>query len=233
VSSSDEREIREAVVTRLRAIMPGARIVHELNVAGQGSNRIDVAAVGERVIVAVEIKSEKDTLTRLSHQLEAFGACAHHVIVAAHIKHFKAYRDRNWRADVPDGYALDHEPFAGRGWWNHLGAVWPYPAAEGHQFISHDARSVPWNLPDRFIAWADIGGIRQPRAAAMLDMLWRDELAAEAGRHGIGSTSRTTHPQLVSSMVWAMTGREIATAVCRQLRGRRFAEADHPIGEAA
>lgn len=39
--SSDEQEIRDFVVAKLRQLMPSARIVHELNVSGQGSNRLD------------------------------------------------------------------------------------------------------------------------------------------------------------------------------------------------
>jgi len=68
MSSASEEEIRAAVVGRLRELMPDARIVHELNVAGQGSNRIDVAAIGKQAIVGVEIKSRKDVLKRLDEQ---------------------------------------------------------------------------------------------------------------------------------------------------------------------
>ncbi|MGX1741606.1 hypothetical protein ACWIEX_08630 [Bosea sp. NPDC055353] len=95
--SADEEEIRAAVIVRLRELMPNARLVHELNVAGQGSNRIDVAAIDRQVIVAVEIKSRKDTLKRLGEQWDAFTRCCHYVIVAAHEKHFVEHREPGGR----------------------------------------------------------------------------------------------------------------------------------------
>ena len=51
--SSAEGEIRVAVVERLREMMPGCRIIHEINAASFG-NRIDVLAVGEKSLAAVE-----------------------------------------------------------------------------------------------------------------------------------------------------------------------------------
>jgi hypothetical protein len=83
--SDAEREIRYAVVARLRQIRPTARIMHEVNASGFG-NRIDVLAVDRAEIIAVEIKSAKDKLDRLKSQVEAMRGCAHHVIAAVHEK---------------------------------------------------------------------------------------------------------------------------------------------------
>lgn len=83
--SEAEREIRDAVVARLRQMRPDARIMHEVNASGFG-NRIDVLAVDRAEIIAVEIKSAKDKLNRLEAQAKAMRGCAHHVIAAVHEK---------------------------------------------------------------------------------------------------------------------------------------------------
>lgn len=83
--SEAEREIRDAVVARLRQIRPTARIMHEVNASSFG-NRIDVLAVDRAEIIAVEIKSAKDKLDRLAGQSAAMKRCAHHRIAAVHEK---------------------------------------------------------------------------------------------------------------------------------------------------
>jgi hypothetical protein len=71
--SSDEGEIREAVVAHLLTLRPSARIIHELNCSTYGPNRIDVRAVTPAEILAVEINSQKDKLDRLPAQIAACG----------------------------------------------------------------------------------------------------------------------------------------------------------------
>lgn len=66
--SEAEREVREAVVARLRLIRPDARIINEINASAFG-NRIDVMAVSRTEIISVEIKSKKDKLSRLPKQI--------------------------------------------------------------------------------------------------------------------------------------------------------------------
>lgn len=213
-ASSDEREIRHAVVLRLRGLFPNARIVHELNVAGQGSNRIDVAAINETSIIAVEIKSKKDTLKRLDQQILAFKRCCHFVFVAAHEKHFVEWRDKHWRDDVPAESFLSNEAFIGH---YHMDKhVWRFPQPLVNR--------RPWNT---FNPNDDL--MDQPRAKDILEMLWADELRAECSRHNISASAKTTRPQMIRDMAWLMTGKEVCQAVCRQLRGRGFAEADAPI----
>lgn len=90
--SAAEREMRDAAAAKLRELLPGARIVHELNVAGQGSNRLDLAAIAVHGIVGVEIKSKHDTLKRLPEQVAAFRKCCHRVVVVADQKHFEGGR---------------------------------------------------------------------------------------------------------------------------------------------
>lgn len=80
--SEAEERIRAKAEVWLRQRVPDARIIHEL-VLEQGGSRIDLAAVTSDMIVAVEIKSERDVLDRLNSQLEAAMKVADHVILAA------------------------------------------------------------------------------------------------------------------------------------------------------
>lgn len=224
MASSDEREIRDAVATRLRELVPGARVVHELNVCGTGSNRIDVAAIGPELIVAVEVKSKKDKLDRLDEQWPAFNACCHHVVVAAHEKHFVAHPEVNDRIrdELPRELTLNHPLFVTKRFWGHK--VWRSPRPEADDLLRKDT----WMFSTH---WDRVRGAKpaQPRAAAMLNMLWAEELREECARHRLDGGSRRTRPDMIADMVWMMTGREICQAVCRQLRARVFAEADPVI----
>ncbi len=213
--SADEEEIRVAVVARLREIMPAARIVHELNVAGTSSNRIDVAAIDRQAIVAVEIKSRKDTLKRLDEQWIAFSRCCHLVVVAAHEKHFIEHREPHWRESLPAELRLNHPGFEN---WSRRKSIWRYPRP--------DRDPHGYDQPWTFCAIRDVR--KQPQASAMLDMLWAEELRAECSRHRLASGSRRNRPEMIADMVWNMTGREIAEAVCRQLRSRSFVRSDLP-----
>ncbi|AZN72273.1 hypothetical protein D5400_14190 [Georhizobium profundi] len=213
--SSAERELRDFVVSRLRELFPTARIVHELNVAGTGSNRIDVAAVTRQAIIGVEIKSEKDTLKRLDEQWDAFSKCCHFVFVAAHEKHFAEYREP-WMSDgSPSEIDLNHPAFLGV--YRRRRHCWRYPTP------------IPQYWSRAFDPFKDVR--LQPRASALLGLLWREELCDEARRHSVSVGSRATRHSMICEMVWRMTGREIAEAVCRQLRQRSFAEADTPIAD--
>lgn len=215
--SQAERDIRDAVVARLRLLRPSARIIHELNVSGSGSNRIDVAAVTPIAIFGVEIKSERDTLDRLTEQWPAFTACCHVAIVAAHERHFREYRHEHLRDDLPGELYLDHPLFFKIG--RERDRVWRYPEPELDRW-----NRGPWHIPIR-----DDLDARQPGAWSLLSMLWADELREECARHGLPAGRRVAMPKLITSMVWHMTGREIAEAVCRRLRSREFAAADPPM----
>lgn len=205
--SADEQEIRDEVVGFCHKTLPGYRIIHELNTNGQGSRRADVAAVGTHEIVIFEIKSKKDTLTRLREQWDAFDACAHHTHVVAHRKWFSEREPR------PGRLVLDpHEKLK----FLRIGKLWIYPQPEERY------GQYRWEL-DRY------GRGFQPRASCLLSLLWRDELAEECARHSIVAGRRATITSMIQEMCWLLKGREIAELVCRQLRARPFAEADEPI----
>lgn len=220
--SSDEQEIRNAVVLRLRELMPTARIVHELNVAGQGSNRIDVAAIDAHHIVGVEIKSRKDVLKRIDEQWKTFNEVCHLVIVAAHEKHFARFREDYWSADREDILDLNHSIFFGHSRWRKN--VWRYPRPDYqalHQYTRTDGDD--WRF-DRLKALHRI-----PKSTSLLGMLWASELQSECNKHRISCNSRSTRWDMIHDMAWLMSGKEVAHAVCRQLRQRPFAEADATI----
>lgn len=219
--SPDERELRDAVTARLRKLLPSARIVHELNTAGQGSYRMDLAAITRDQIIAVEIKSKRDKLDRLSHQIEAFNACAHLCIVAAHRKHFVNYESKyERRADYPQTLVLNHPLGDTR---QMLDRVWCYPFDTEFKLENQFENSREWSFPrnwhQRF----------PPAPVPLLRMLWAAELKSECSRHRIVTSARSTIASMITDMANLMTGREIVHAVCRQLRSRNFAEADAPI----
>lgn len=209
--SAAEREIRDAVAARLRRELPSARIIHELPVGG---SRADLAAVEPSRVLLFEIKSEKDVLDRLSTQMRDYCRAAHATVLVAH---------RKWFDQTP--YANGHARLV----WPHeidwRCAIWAYPEPDD-AFLTHH-----WRLP--------LTGLVQPHASSLLFLLWRDELMEEAVRHRIAFGRRERVSDLVHLMAWHMTGREIAEAVCRQLRWRHFPEADpvlhrsHDAGAAA
>ena len=218
--SDAEIEIRTAVVDRLRELVPSGRIIHELNTASTGSRRIDVACVTPDKIYGVELKSEKDKLDRLQIQWDAFTACCHHVVVAAHRKFFVEHRSRWQGSDSEPMLRLDH-PLSKS--WAFRIALWCHPTPE---FFLDSQYEKLWSIDMRRVAH-----LPEPRAAAMLDMLWRDELFHECARHGVSVARRATRSEMIREMAWHMTGKEVCHAVCRQLRARDFTEADAPIVE--
>lgn len=206
--SAAEREIRDYAAARLRQMMPEARIIHELVVGGC---RADLAAVQPDRVTLVEIKSEKDTLKRLPEQVRQFERAAHGVIVIAHERWFNTTPYNNGNGRFVPGTDLQ----AGSG----INAVWAYPE------LADRPSYGTWSL-QRF--WS---AQPEPHAARLLELCWKDELLAECKRHRIAATSRTNMTTMIRDMALLMTGREIAQAVCRQLRMRRFPEADEPIYE--
>lgn len=91
ISPAEER-IRLKAEAALRRTFPTARVIHEL-VVKQGSCRIDIAAVTESRIVLIEIKSEKDVLTRLERQIGQARQVADGVLVVTTEKHIDKVRE--------------------------------------------------------------------------------------------------------------------------------------------
>jgi hypothetical protein len=187
VASEAERYLRGLAVTRLRLLMPEARIVHELNVE-TGQCRVDLAAIAPDRLVFVEVKSRKDKLDRLPEQCRVFKPACHRLAVV--------YASEKW--DVGTIYrATDYGC-----------DVWP---------------------EDGFLRWSLGSGFHPPSTSAMLNLLWADELRDEASRAGFQPHKRESRSPLMHRLWSGLTGTEIVAAVCRQLRGRPFAEGDPAV----
>jgi hypothetical protein len=213
--SSDEQEIRDAVVVKLCEFFPDARIIHEMNV-GHGKNRIDVAAVTPMMIYAVEIKSEKDTLKRLSDQLSAFTQCCHSVVVAAHEKFFDHFQYDDGSNGFTESEALRQII---RKCPAHV-STWCYPIPEQEGLLSE---INAWKLRD---FWP-----RLPDTRELMILLWTSELRVMAGRLGmeVKGLNQISGTKLREIMWHQLTGHQITKEVCAALRAREFAEADAPI----
>lgn len=202
--SEAEAEIRVPVVERLREIIPGCRIIHEINAASFG-NRIDVLAVGRDRIAAVEIKSSKDKLDRLEDQLTAMRGVAHHVFAAIHEKFLEDRPKIN--CVVPPEQC------------RRACAVWVYPRRErgGWSPGSEWEARARWVKPEVCLP------------ANAIHALWRDELHAICRGLNVGAVSKLTMPEAIDLIRWHMTGAEITRAICAALRARECVEADAPI----
>lgn len=210
--SSAEGEVRQAVVQRLRELRPHARIIHEINAEFYG-NRIDVLAVGEAEIIAVEIKSAKDKLDRLPDQIKAMRKCAHHVIAALHEK-FLVVQETN-----PFMSEFERD---GKHWLRVLPEqarrveTWVYPDV--------DRKGVGrWSAPAPGFNWA--------LPASAIHMLWRDELLSLCGELRISMGRRATMGDMLHALLWHCTGAELTHGICRQLRRRDCIEADAPVND--
>lgn len=215
MASQAERDIRDAVVAKCRQHWPEARIIHELAVGGC---RADLAIVTRSHLFAFEIKSERDTLERLENQVHCFREGTHGCIVVAHERWFERFSYANGISGIKPGVELDR--------YDHrLLGLWCYPEPDPGTWLTDRYR---WRAPDKARGF---DAIKQPRASYLLGVLLREELVLEARRHGVEFKSRWPVTPIISAMAYHMTGKQVAEAVCRQLRMRRFAEADAPILE--
>ena len=209
--SPAEAEIRDAAVARLREAMPGCRIIHEINCASFGPNRIDLLAVGQDRIAAVEVKSERDKLDRLPAQIASMRGVAHHVIAALHEKFLTP-----WKPSYTDLPAF-HEPVEARG-----ALVWAYPVRPRAGALGD------WSLDDR---WAKPKLLPPPD---FIGLLWADELRGVVRRHDLHrGASKLDMPQMVDLLRWGLPGKTLLAEVCATLRRRSCVEADEPIEAAA
>ena len=206
--SSDEAEVRDAVVKRLRALRPTHRIIHEIQNACQGPNRIDLISVGAAEIIAVEVKSKKDKLDRLPAQVAAMRGMAHHVIAAIHEKFLisPAYKNGplNSKGSPPEARGA---------------IVWAFPeaGAEAGRTWGCAAWQEPRQVVTQCLPWT------------ALDMLWAEELRSLCTNLGVAATARSTRPQMIHALRWKCTGGDITKGICAALLRRECVEADPPI----
>ena len=208
--SADEAAIREAAIARLRMLRPGARIIHEINVCGTGSNRIDVLAVDRAEIIAIEIKSKRDKIDRLKDQLTAMRGCAHHAIAVLHEKFLIEQETNKWRAEYQRDGVNYLRALPDVATWD---STWVYP--EGPNFYDR------WREPKLTV--------QQPLPSGALDMLWRDELLEMCGRYSVSSGKRPTMAMMKAALRWQLSGRDLVYGICAALRARPCIEADPAI----
>ncbi|MDW9478831.1 hypothetical protein GOB57_09050 [Sinorhizobium meliloti] len=213
MASASETRIRNAIIARCREHWPDGRVIHELAIGGC---RADLAVVTPTHVFAFEIKSERDTLTRLESQFSFFDGCTHGCIIVAHEKWFENFSYANGSEGFRPGELLKEYDHRALGLW-----LYPEPPAGNWQTERHR-----WRKPGRDYQFDEF---RQPRAANLLGILLREELLIEARRHSVPFKSRWPVTPIISSMAYHMSGKQISEAVCRQLRARRFATADVPV----
>lgn len=92
MASLAEERIRLKAEAMLRGAFPDARVIHEL-VLRQGGCRIDLAAVTPDRLICVEVKSERDVLTRLPEQVEAMRRVSDAWCVVTAFKHMAPCRE--------------------------------------------------------------------------------------------------------------------------------------------
>lgn len=215
--SDEELAMRGLMVSMMRTRWPSARIVHELGLR-YSTNVIDIAAITEREIIAVEIKSSRDTLERLEKQVRAFAPICAKVIVALAPKWTEAKRGGSTVQNVHARRAKNIERHDALGMLDMVGShhVAPWLCCAESRRIE----AVGWD-----------GDSRNPfpwpvRMLEMLHVAELQQIALEQ-RIGVGST----HAKLVAALCSSMPGRDVARSVCFALRMRRSSNAmsDAPI----
>lgn len=197
--SDEEWKIRDTLVPWIKQNISGARIIHELVADGC---RADVAAVQSERLFLFEIKSRKDVLKNLDHQMKAFEAVSHGAFAVVHEKHFFTEIGINgpylrW----PHGYNYP---------------VWCFPEGK--------ARHNRWEMGERRFY-----SLRQPHARRFLTLLWNDELYCLGVSHGVAVKAKMNAMTMIDLLSYELTGKQISRGVCRMLRLRNFAEAEPPM----
>ncbi|WP_057464345.1 hypothetical protein [Pseudovibrio sp. POLY-S9] len=218
MASEAEREIRSAVVARLREVRPKARIIHELKVF-HGQNRVDLAAVSLDEIILVEIKSKKDTLARLQDQANACQALSNHSLILLHEKHLERGHTEASQWNKAYSYALVKQH---KGDFIHIhnSDLWVYPQLPEGDLLH--CRVDDWNIEKKKFS-------ELPPVGALLDLLWVEEQLSLADSLGISLKGCNTKDKRAQRISFHATGEQVLRGVCWQLRGREFATADAPI----
>lgn len=213
VSEAEER-LRMKAERALRKARPDARIIHEL-VLTQGGERIDLAAVWADGLILAEVKSEKDTLTRLPGQMNAATSLGCEVWLCLAEK---------WRPQIEamTSHQLESERVELR---SKTGNVIGWTYKTNPAYIPELSRvTLCWEGDDGLLI--DWRKERYPPAdgAAMLDMLWAEELRAISGTH-----PRDNRLKCMNAAREYKTGRDVRRAACAALLARDFPRADPPV----
>jgi len=206
--------MRALVVPELRRQYPGARIIHELPLR-YSSNRIDLAAVTETEIVAVEIKSSRDVIYRLEKQLREFAPVSSRLIAAL---------APVWNRTLP---MLEQKIGLGTSYFPQRTEAQKVIASINHPIEIWTVDAATHRVDEAERGWSRPG---TPWSHRLLHMCHVAELLDIASRHRVAIAKRPTHFDLVKSCEDAMTGAEVRRAVCAALRGRHaFAAGTDPV----
>jgi hypothetical protein len=214
--------MRALVADRLRARWPGARIIHELSLR-YSERRLDMAAVTDREIVGVEIKSSRDVAGRLEAQLRGFSPVTTRLIVAL---------APCWNVDLPP------EQVDVRRKGQVIRTVLRPRRTEAQAAIQS---SGVWPL-ETWTVSAETGEVdctgggashfdtAWPWPSRLLNLLHVAELEAILARHPAPCRSKT-HGALVAALLHQLTTPAALREVCRALRARDAfdRESDPPI----
>lgn len=203
MASEAEARIRVKAENLLRELFPSARIVHELDLCGV---RLDLAAITDDRLVLLEIKSERDTLSRLDNQVRFAHQIGGPLIICIAPRWIEDLKARSyWRnteklVETDDGFADLHN-------------------REG-QYASYWRTRLLREDQDRYDSWA------------LMRLLLKPELYALAKPHGAKSKHDVSALQRIAHD--NLTGREIRRGVMAALRARHFGwTCDAPMGIAA
>lgn len=215
--SEAEERIRAKVVAQLRAAVPGARIIHELEMGGV---RLDVAAVTPDRIVVAEVKSERDTLDRLQRQVRGAVRAAGEVWVCVADRHADEVDARRYPfvrdAKGAIQYGADRRPVAKEGHFDELREclLW---------------RETPASLE----LYGRPATPKPPLFSAMFSLLHVTEMRESLAAFSIRGLHRKPSRDLIQHALEEMSGRDLRRAVCAHLRARTFFRADDPMTEVA
>lgn len=201
--SEAEAEIRQEVVAQLRGMIPGCRIIHEINAESFG-NRIDVLAVGVDRIAAVEIKSKKDKLDRLPAQAKAMRSVAH--------ESYAAYHEKFLITKFGVMYPPDCVRLAPL-------TSWVYPKADRRGYTDIGA------------TWRRAKNKSKCLPSGAIMMLWRDELHEACRSLGVKGVAKLDRLAAADELRYRLTGEQLTKLVCSTLRARICPEADPPMKE--
>lgn len=198
--------MRSCCATHLRTRWPDARIIHELPLR-YATRSIDLAAVMREKIVAVEIKSSRDTTDRLEAQLRGFAPICWRIYVAL---------APCWNEELP----AESVP-------TKKGTAYRRRFTEAQLVIEAVRREAPWieswtvapDAPEPIrltsTEWAEN---RHPWLAKMLEMLHVAELDRICFEHRVGP--RSSHVRTCDVLLDALRASEIVRACCAALRAR-------------
>lgn len=190
-AAKSELQLRNALETACRERWPDARVCHEM-VMGEGKVRADVVAVAPDHIAAFEVKGEYDNTTRLLHQVGMYQLCVPEVWMVVPDKHSD---DAKLIRHLLPSIGL----IVGVGMKNHY-----YDGDGSEVTLEVEAESVP----------------RPVIPECMLEMLWRDELAAACGRTRCYAVSaKSTRPNMIKALL-ELPLADLQREVCTGLRGR-------------